>query len=375
MESKRDSMFIFKLVHKNSGIEISPNDLSTGEKTLMSLALAIYNSNEMGERAEILILDEPDASLHPSMSKIMLEILEEEIVNKYGIPVIVSTHSPTTIACTPAKALYKITSTDKRPVKCDLQDSTKILAYGIPNLRVSLEDRRQVFVEHRYDVYYLETLFDIISRKEKFDTRPLFLPPHTLNGSNCDAVLEITKKLRDMGNEQVYGLIDWDLKNNPEKQIIILGMSKRYAIENYIFEPHILGIYLVCKGFVTPADIGLTDCTSYLDVSKKIAANAKQTLQIIVDTVENTINWGNCKVDKCESLLIDGIKINVRNEIFDLKGHDLENLCKNTYPKLKSVRSNNDGDSSLKKDIISTVINDFPELLSQDIVETFKQIK
>lgn len=106
--TKRDSTFVFKLIHNRSGIEIDTNDLSTGEKTLMSLALAIYNSTGIDGRSEMLILDEPDAPLHPSMSKLMIEIIEEEIVKKHNTPVLLSTHSPTTIACSPANALYKI---------------------------------------------------------------------------------------------------------------------------------------------------------------------------------------------------------------------------------------------------------------------------
>lgn len=374
MGTKRDTTFNFKLTHKDSGINISTNDLSTGEKTLMSLALAIYNSTSIGDRAEILILDEPDAPLHPSMSKMMLEIVEEEIVKKHGIPVLLSTHSPTTIACAPANALYKISSLEKAPVQCNLQDSMRILTYGIPNLRVSTEHRRQVFVEHNYDVIYFESLFDIVSRKVQFTTTPQFLPPHNLNGSNCDAVLEITRKLRDMGNDQVYGLIDWDCKNSPEDQVVILGLGNRYAIENYIFEPHFLGLYLVYKKFVAPNDIGLDNCNSYLDVTQKISSDTN-SLQKIIDSVESRISWGTDDNSTIESTTIDGTVLRVRKDICSIKGHLLEELCKEAWPRLNSIRGNNDGDSALKKDIINTVINDFPGLLSQDIVNTFSELK
>ena len=374
MNTMRDTTFVFKLIHKNSAIEIDTNDLSTGEKTLMSLALAIYNSIGTRDSADFLILDEPDAPLHPSMSKLMLEIIEEEIVKKHGIPVLLSTHSPTTVACTPANALYKISVSDKKPIQCDLQDSMRILTYGIPNLRVSTEHRRQVFVEHTYDVDYYEALYDIVSRKVNFTTTPQFLPPHTLNGSNCDAVLEITRKLRDMGNKQVYGLIDWDLKNTPEEQVIILGSGNRYAIENYIFEPHFVGLYLIHKKFTTPAELGMVDCNSYLDVINKVTAEC-DSLQILIDSVQNKILWASQEVSLVESELIDGTITTLRQEVLEMKGHDLETKVKDTWPQLNSVRSNNGGDSALKKDIINTVINDFPALCSKDLSTTFGEFK
>ena len=374
MGTKRETTFKFKLIHKQSGIEIDTNNLSTGEKTLILLASTIYNSTGIGNKPEVLIFDEPDASLHPSMSKMMLEILQEEIVKKHRIPVIISTHSLTTIACAPPNSLYKISSSEKVPLKCDLQDSLKILAYGISNLNISIENRRQVFVEHNYDVVYLESLFNIVSRYVHLDIIPQFLPPHNLNGSNCSAVLEITRKLRDMGNSQIYGLIDWDCQNEPEDQIIILGLGKRYAIENYIFESHFLGIYLVRQGFLNPAEIGFKDCNSYLEVTQKISEDPA-SIQTIVNNIENIIFCDDNEKVLVKSILLNGESINVNEKLLTTKGHTLENLCRNAWPKLNSIKGNNDGDSALKKSIINTVINEFPDLLSQDILDTFKEFK
>jgi len=371
---RKETTFQFKLTNKHSGVEINTNDLSTGEKTLMSLALAVYNSTISGLKTDFLILDEPDAPLHPSMSKLMLEIIEEEIVKKHGIPVLLSTHSPTTIACTPPTALYTMTRENKIPIQCTLQDSIELLSHGIHNLNVSIENRRQIFVESSYDVFYYESLFAIISKKISFSTQPQFLPPHKLDGSNCDAVLNITRTLRDMGNTNVYGLIDWDLKNIQEKQIVVLGMGKRYAIENYIFEPHFLGLYLIRKNFVIPSDLGFTDCSSYFEVANKIKSDTL-FLQKLVESIQSKINWENKNYNLVESKLIDGTSIQISEDILRIQGHKLEDLCKNTWHKLKSVKTNNGGDSALKKDIINTVINDFPELLSIDLVDTFKEIK
>ncbi len=369
--TKRDTTFIFKLVNVETGIEIATQDLSTGEKTLMSLALAIYNSTESGEQVDMLILDEADAPLHPSMSKLMVEILYEEICNKHGIPVLMSTHSPTTIACVPPESLYKITSKDKSPKQCDLEESIELLSYGIPNLRVSVDNRRQVFVEHSYDVVYLESLYKLISRIHQLPTYLQFLPPHTLNGSNCEAVLNITRTLRDMGNNQVYGLIDWDLHNSPEEQVVVLGMENRYAIENYIFDPHILGIYLVFKNFSTPEELGVQGAESYLDLCLKIRQDAT-VLQNIAHEVIRKL-FPDSPDNLCKVTLISGQELLVHKNNLTLQGHELEEKCKKIWNKLYSVRTNNGGDSELKKDILYTVVKDNPELLSVDLLNTFKE--
>ena len=69
----RDTTFHFVLRDPDRNIEIQPADLSTGEKVLMSLAMAIYNSAEKNIKNKILLIDEPDAALHPQFSKFLLE--------------------------------------------------------------------------------------------------------------------------------------------------------------------------------------------------------------------------------------------------------------------------------------------------------------
>lgn len=374
MGSRRETTFHLKLTHKNFGHELDTRDLSTGEKTLMSLALALYNTHEGLGHIGMLILDEPDAPLHPAMSKLMLEILEEDIVKKYSIPVVISTHSPTTIASAPAHSLFKITYENKKPVQCDLNDSVRLLSYGIPNLRVSIDSRRQVFVEHKYDVEYYESLFSILSRKHSFLTTPQFIPPHTHEGTNCSDVISITKALRDLGNTYIYGLIDWDKKNKKEDQVIVLGSGKRYAIENYLFEPHLVGLYLVKKNIINASDIGVAECYSYFDLAKRFEED-NTIVQQINDFIEAKVflNIEDETKERVQSILINQHRIMINSNVCMMQGHELEKKYKSTWPQLNAIRGK--GDSGLKIDIINTVINDFPDFLSQDILDTFKEFK
>lgn len=373
--SRRDTTFEFKLLHKDVGFSIGTNALSTGEKSLMCLALAIYNTVSGAGRTDMLIIDEPDAPLHPSMSHLMLRILHEDIVEAHGIPVLISSHSPTTIACAPAWSLHSIHKATKQIERCEFADVTAILSHGVPNLNVSIESRRQVFVEHRYDVLYYERLFSIASRVKSYTTVPQFLPPHDRNGANCKDVMAITRSLRDMGNTTVYGVVDWDTTNDPEPQLIVLGHRKRYAIENYIFEPHILGLYLVYRGFCSPADVGLPGCQSYYELGNVLQGDAA-SLQAIADAIEARLGMTKATdADAFCSKLLSGAQVTVHRDICVTQGHDLEERCKESWPPLKGVRSGNLGDSALKLDIISTVINDHPGLMSMDFHDLFVEIK
>ena len=96
---------------------------------------------------------------------------------------------------------------------------------------------------------------------------------------------------------------------------------------------------------------------------------------MIVDSIERKILNQEIDITKLVSNLINGERLVIRKEIAMTQGHKLEDMYKNQWPELNSVRNQNYGDSALKRDIINTVINDFPGLLSKDIAETLRAFK
>jgi len=141
-----ESNFSFKLIDRKNGTEISSKDLSTGEKVLMSLALAIYNANGVDSKPDFLLIDEPDAALHPSMSRKMIKILNDQIVKLSGIPAIITSHSPTTIISSDGISIYQMERGNSIPNKISVQKAVELLSSDIPFLKISNDKRRQVFV-------------------------------------------------------------------------------------------------------------------------------------------------------------------------------------------------------------------------------------
>ncbi len=87
--------FIDKSNPADNSIKFS--DLSSGEKIIVSLILWAYNKN-LGDKNRVFLLDEFDAHLNPSMSKIFTEVVKEKLVNEFNIQVIMTTHSASTVA-------------------------------------------------------------------------------------------------------------------------------------------------------------------------------------------------------------------------------------------------------------------------------------
>lgn len=133
---ERGHPFQLKLVNiKDSNILVEFENLSSGEKVMMALVSSIYKSNIDKKFPKLLLLDEIDAPLHPSMSKTMLEVIENEFVVKNNINVILVTHSPSTVALAPESSIYTMTKEDdERIIKSTNKQALSILTEGFASL-------------------------------------------------------------------------------------------------------------------------------------------------------------------------------------------------------------------------------------------------
>ena len=274
--------FKLQLIDVNTGTGIQVNDLSTGEKVLMSLALSIYNTKEETARPDVLLLDEPDAALHPEFSKVLVSAIQESIVNEAKVKVIISTHSPMTVAISPEESLFLMDKVKSKPVKITKQQAVNTLTKDLDNIRLSFENRRQVFVESSYDVQYFSRIITQIW--DVLPTVPQFLPPKSSNGSNCDDVSSIVNALRGCGNDLVYGIKDFDGKNHSSDYVLVLGENARYAIDNYVFDPIYVAFLLVREGLLKTESIGLKPLT-YVQLKQLSDTDIQKMIDHVISTL------------------------------------------------------------------------------------------
>jgi hypothetical protein len=74
----------------NNGDEFKIEELSTGEKTLLSKILYIYFKDY---KDKVILIDEPELSLHPSWQNKVLSVYEK-LAEKNNCQIIIATHSP-----------------------------------------------------------------------------------------------------------------------------------------------------------------------------------------------------------------------------------------------------------------------------------------
>ncbi len=340
----------------------------------MSLALALYNSNFDIEFPKVLLMDEPDASLHPSMSKQFLDVIQKVFVEEKGVNVIITTHSPSTVALAPEETLYIVNKTETRIEKSTKDKALKILTSGVPSFSVNYENRRQIFVESPNDVMFYEKLYHKFSNYLIPDISLSFISSgesrtgkNGMKISNCDQVINITNTLRSAGNNFVWGVIDWDLTNKSSDFVKVLGNGNRYAIENYLFDPILVAALLLREKIVTRENLKLKENETYVDFKNL----TQDQLQFISDYIVTKVEQITNPVDTItsETELLNGIKINIPNWYLHHNGHGLENIIIDTFPELNALKRGKE--EQLKLDIINKVIDDIPELVSKDLLDIF----
>ena len=186
--SQKEGVFNFEVTYPNDQ-DVSPTDwqsysfnpvllekadrtqrqfaaLSSGEQTLLALAISIYESRDDFSFPELLLLDEVDASLHPSMSRAMIHTLIN-VFAKNGTKVILATHSPSTVALAPKESVFvvhkgRVTKKLEHQSQAEalhlLTEGYMTLEEGIPVLNQIATHDISIFSEGRNHTYLKRAL-------------------------------------------------------------------------------------------------------------------------------------------------------------------------------------------------------------------------
>ena len=160
------------------GEEVDYNSLSSGEQAIVQFVIWSYGQDFRGNRLNTMVLDEPDAHLHPSMCKMMVEIFSEMSAKKEvgggGIRIIITTHSPSTVAFTPEGSLFVMQreADNKRVIRqTTTENAVEILSDGIftfsramSNFTLLSSSSKQnlVFVEGKTDVKHFTRAMQVL---------------------------------------------------------------------------------------------------------------------------------------------------------------------------------------------------------------------
>jgi predicted ATPase len=232
IEPDRVRNFTLTLKHNVSNISIPFDSLSSGEKILFSLVLSIYKS--LGDKLfpSALLLDEVDASLHPSQIQNLLNVINEVFIKLNNVKVIIATHSPTTIALAEEKNVYIVKNGGvNRIEKQTKKEALKILSEGF----ITLDEGLQIFdqlTKKELTIFTEGNNIDFIKRAIEL------LNPNLLNR------VELVENLKDRtGKTQLTTLSEFFIRMPHKNKILFIydcdvttNTEENETTFSYIFE-------------------------------------------------------------------------------------------------------------------------------------------
>ncbi|MEC8011361.1 MAG: ATP-binding protein [Pseudomonadota bacterium] len=405
-EQSQSYTYQTQLIQTDNHLPVSVEHLSSGEKTLLWLALTLFNSQyydaEIAHAPKILLIDEPDAFLHPKMVLKMYQALESFKCNFNSI-VLISTHSPTTVALAPSNEVFLVENDSISVVEKD--SAIAQLLDGVTQISLNPKNRRQVFVESQYDADVYQAIYSklvhnsniidpkislsFVSSGPKMPKQQLIDKAkqvldikdeailnefvESINGiGNCVQVIGQVESLVENENDSVRGIIDWDRKNHPSRNVSVLAKDYAYSIENVTLDPVCILLLLHIE---RPDSFKMVDvCGSDIHWSDWL-----KDLDILQESIDRFILCVLGRANKRDSKLryISGIELLTDSEYLTKNGHDLERLVKEKYPGVNAFcKKGKDGElkySIVNKSMLNLTKGDFiPSVYEQILSEVQK---
>jgi predicted ATPase len=191
------------------GDEMDFDDLSSGEKILCALAITVYQDNK-SIFPDLLLLDEVDASLHPSMIKNLLSVVYD-IFMKNGCKVIMATHSPTTVAIVEEGTLFEIQKgkVAEKVKKIAQTTAIDILSEGV----MTLEKGLKIF-----DAIFLKDLTIISEGKNQEHIKKAI----KILDDNLTSKIQFYEHDAGSGEADLFGLFEFIKKTKVEKRVLFI---------------------------------------------------------------------------------------------------------------------------------------------------------
>jgi AAA15 family ATPase/GTPase len=169
-------------------LAVKASDISTGQQLAFALSLWSWGSKE-GRRTQVLLIDEFDAHLNPSLMQKFIEVIKTNFADN-GVQVIMTTHDPCAISYAKkhnADIIWmeegSIVDKNEEDIIHDLSEGVLSLIHDeMTELLTLAPSKNIVFTEGKTDVQHLEEALKVLKYEAKFKEVRFF---------SCSGVLNI----------------------------------------------------------------------------------------------------------------------------------------------------------------------------------------
>lgn len=246
--------------NKNPEESVPFENLSSGEKIIFELICYafIIKNNGKNNKTKMLLLDEFDANLNPQLSELLIKTIREELIKK-GITVILTTHSPSTVAEVKPEELFLMKNENGKHIliKAENDDGKKEILetlapkfvyekeLGFMGILAKTQKEYIIFVEGESDKIHFETARQYLNLDDNYEFIDCNCADNISNIISAIRNIPIFNTILDKKN--IIALFDFDAKgrekisklldhNSASQNIPIKEISDKISYkENLIF--------------------------------------------------------------------------------------------------------------------------------------------
>lgn len=210
-----------------NGIELTPLELSTGEKEILALAFAIYTAEE---EFDLFLIDEPEIHLNWSLETNLFNFLKQ-FANKYSKQLIIATHSSIVFdeGFLEHTLFFQWENGNVKVSKVPSPSLQALLAKTTLQRVINLDSAtRTFFVEDEMQALVINTLSNQLG---------VVVNIEILEGSG-----NVLKTARILGSKLNNARFVLDGDNKPDKNILNLIHLHGYCIENYLVDAKAMSV-------------------------------------------------------------------------------------------------------------------------------------
>lgn len=362
----RDEQVGELLLKDSHGRIFRPDGLSSGERLLVLLALVRYIHTTDGIdfiKPKLVVFDEPDAHLHPSLVKELFVTIREVFLDD-GIHVILTTHSPTTVALADEGGIV-ILEKYKPARLASRREALNLLLDGHEKAFVDISGSRLVFVEDSSDAELLERLLALLSHRVSSNIEFRSLSKQSANGTDGGGKENVRKVVNEIGSgRNIVGLIDFDGKEKDGSDIFVLCGDERYGIENLLLDPRIV-VHMLLRSDSKKwaAEFDLSD--AHTGDQHLNETELQSCIDHLHELVFQTPASGTREIE-----YLDDQKFAVGDEWLTTNGHKLRGKILRALPDIGPTPSKKD----ILQHIVDQVLLERPEMIPKSLLNTLNAI-
>ncbi len=203
--------------------------------------------------AKIVLLDEPDAHLHPSLQRVLMNLLGE-LSEKENIQFIIATHSKEIIAQSDPTKIFQISNENSEAKRLtSFPEMVEVLndlgSVDNIDLAILMKTKRCLFVEGTDDVKYLTNFADKLQNRIFQGQQQVVCIP-TLGSDNELYIRDLTVFKKFIAEDiKGYSILDKDYKN-PEQITKIEDNSVQYGLKTHVWKKHEIENYLLVPSLI-----------------------------------------------------------------------------------------------------------------------------